>query len=113
MFQIFHDEINGDLIAVRGDFAPAGHDQIGPLHRGSDELNVCWLDELVVRLQHALHLSAPLDDVSLDAPCQPHVIIGEHKNFKVQKLVVDLAVQQREDAFKNNDRGPLSKMARL
>lgn len=89
------DELDGDFVlsASRDDDVRVGH-------QGGDVVVEGGLHHLRVLLDDALQFAAPLRDVALEAPRQPHVGVGVHEDLHVQHIQ-HLRVVEREDALED------------
>ena len=61
--------------------ATPGHDNVGISHGGGNEPVVGGLDVVLVLLQHPVDVSAPVGDVALEPPRQPHVRVRVDKHL--------------------------------
>ena len=66
----------------------------------------------MVGLEDPLDCPATLNDIPLQTPCQPQVVVSLHKNLEIEHIV-DFAVKKTENALVHHKGTPLDMLALL
>ena len=109
VLKVMYYEVYCDSVLFGANLGPTTrHNDVCILHRWFDEFGEGGLHVSVVRFEDTLDCPTTLYYIPLQATRQPDIVIRMHENLQI-KHIIDLLHIEAENAFEDDQRGPLAK----